>query len=134
MSSVGLDMREENGVGTERVDVVETLGDAVKAFGAETMGVYLVDDRVLPPRLGLLSEACPAGTGEHLRRGGESKQASEAEGQKDFGSGNRHVREMLPRVIPHYKSFVVEQQRVGVRNSWQGMAFCVDSVTILSRG
>ncbi|ODU55637.1 MAG: hypothetical protein ABT04_00490 [Granulicella sp. SCN 62-9] len=108
MRLVRLDMRQQDGVGTERVDVVEPLGDALEPLAAEAVRVNLVNDRVLPPRLGLLSEPRPAGTSEHLRnRGGggsEGEQAGEREDQQGFDSVNRHVREMLPRVILRHKS------------------------------
>jgi len=78
----------------------------LETFGTKAVGVYLINNRVLPPCFGLLAKACPAGACEHLGRGGKSDDAGEAEGQKSFGSGNRHVREMLSRVIPCYKNLM----------------------------
>ncbi len=49
MGGVGLDVGEQDGVGAERMDVVEALGDAFEAFGAEAVRVDLINDGVLPP-------------------------------------------------------------------------------------
>ena len=71
---VGRDFGEKDGVCAEGVDVVEALGDAVKAARCwvfvggrvEVERVHLVDDGVLPPDVGVHSGADPARAGEGL--------------------------------------------------------------------
>jgi hypothetical protein len=68
MGRVGCNVGEEDGVGAEGVDVVETLGDAFEPFGAEAVRIDLVEDRRASYHA---SDFCPEdltqpGTGEHL--------------------------------------------------------------------
>jgi hypothetical protein len=91
---VGLDGSEEEGVGAEGLDVIEALGDTVKAAaadGAEVDGVYFVDDGVLPPNVGVDAGADPAGAGEGLRQGGRGERAGEAEDEESAGSECDHA-------------------------------------------
>ena len=102
-------MREENGVGAEGVDVVESRNNAVKGIvvaGVEVDGIDLVEDGVLPPEIGAHAGAYPAGSCKRLRccdwsRSGEDD--GEAEEEKPAGSfmGNDHavVIEMLPETV-----------------------------------
>jgi hypothetical protein len=74
VGGVGLDGGEEEGVGAEGVDVVETLGYAVEAAAGgvfvggrvEIERIHLVDDGVLPPDVGVHAGADPARASEGL--------------------------------------------------------------------
>ncbi len=71
---VGLDGGEEEAVGTEGLDVVEMLGDAVETAavgGAEVDGIDLIDDGMFPPNVGADAGAGPAGACEDLSLGRE---------------------------------------------------------------
>jgi hypothetical protein len=98
VGGVGLDGREEEGVGAEGVDVVETLGDAVETaaccgfvdWRVEVEGVHLVDDRVLPPDVGVDAGADPAGAGEGLGQSAGSEQAGVGQGEDEESARGRH--------------------------------------------
>ena len=90
VGGVGLNDREEDGVNAEGLDVVEALGDTVEtaaARGAEVDGIYLVDDRVLPPDVRVDAGAGPAGAGQGLGRGtrGECAGTCQPEGEESAG-------------------------------------------------
>ena len=95
---VGLDGGEEDGVGAEGVDVVETLGNAVEAAGCwvfvggrvEVERVYLVDDGMLPPDVGVHAGADPAWTGESLGVSARSEQARAGEAEGEESAESRH--------------------------------------------
>jgi hypothetical protein len=85
VSGVGLEGGEEEAIDAEGLDVVEVLSDAVEAAAAgwaEVGGVYLVDDGVLPPDVGVDAGASPAGAGEDLSDGGRDERTGEAEGEE----------------------------------------------------
>jgi hypothetical protein len=88
MSWVGLQVREEDGVGAKGADVVQAMNDAVKgtvAGGAEVGRVDLINDGALPPEVGGDAGANPAGAGEGLGFGEWSccgEDAGEAEGER----------------------------------------------------
>jgi hypothetical protein len=81
------------------VDVFEALGDALEAAaagGIEVDGIYLVDDGVLPPDVGVHAGADPAGAGEGLgfewrSESGSEKGAGEAEGEEPVWSECNHA-------------------------------------------
>ena len=82
VGSIRLDGGEEEGVDTERLNVVEALSDSVEtaAFGGtEVDGIHLIDDGVLPPNVGVDAGSDPARSSESLSRNGRGNGASEAE-------------------------------------------------------
>ena len=81
------------------MEVVEALGEAVErtAFrGAEISGVYVVDDGVLPPGVGVHAGAGPARTSQCLCQCEGRKGAGEKEEENSTGSlGHTLVLTML---------------------------------------
>jgi hypothetical protein len=102
VGGVGLDGGEEKRVDSQRVEIVEALGEAVEgaAFGgAEVGGVYVVDDSVFPPGVGAHAGASPAGTGEGLCwSGGEGAGEKESE-ESERSLGHTLLLECYARIL-----------------------------------
>src|SRR5271170_6892054 len=91
VGGVGLERCEEDGVGAERMNVIEPLCNAVEtasAGGVEVGGVHLVDDGSLPPEIGCHAGTHPAGSREGLgtsEGNGRGQNAGEAEREESEG-------------------------------------------------
>lgn len=129
---VGLDGGEKEGVGTEGLDIVEALGDAVEtaaASGAEVDGIYLIDDGVFPPNVGVDAGADPAGACKGLRKGRRDEDAGEK--KREVSARNRYghalVNEMLREfaggwISLFYRAMVCHAPRMVPQGS--GLYFC----------
>jgi hypothetical protein len=100
LGRAGLDWGEEERVYAQGAKVVDTFGKATEwtAVGwAEVGRIYVVDDSVFPPRVGVHTGAGPARTGEGLgRREGSEGGAGEKKDEESAGSlGHTLLLEML---------------------------------------